>query len=230
MKNKLKKIKLYNFKNNENISPFAPEWNYLIVDAFMSNVNCKELARFLLEKEKDILNTPIDPNLISDGNTGLGNNSTTSRHKIYNFLNFENEEILKIEDNIKIIHKIYLSYLNIPLPTELYAQCWFNVMRKNEQIKQHKHSAHPYSYLSGHITVQSEETHTHYINSNLDPSFKKDYDFPIKNKDGNITLFNETIPHYTDMHLGSAERITVAFDLSFFPRSKTWKKLYGHPK
>jgi hypothetical protein len=227
MEKELEEIKFYRFKNEKNISPFAPSWDYLILEAFMSDINIKKLTKFLLEKEKIILNTPIESDLIVDGNTGLGKNSVTSRYRIYNLLDFENEEILKIENNIKTIHKIYLTNLNIPLPNELYAQCWFNVMRKNEQIKQHKHSANTFSYLSGHITVQSEKTYTHYINSHLDKTFKY-YDFQLENRPGNITLFNETMTHYTDMHLGNSERITIAFDLSFFPRTKNWKKLYGN--
>ena len=147
MDSKLKEISVHKFKNSDKLTPFAPEWNYIIVDAFMSDVDCKKLSKFLLNKEKDILNIPIETNLISDGDTGLGYNSTTSRHKTYNILDFENEEISKIEKNIKNIHETYLKQLNIDLPKELYAQCWVNIMRKNEQIKQHTHSTDSSSFF-----------------------------------------------------------------------------------
>ena len=115
------------------------------------------------------------------------------------------------------------------MPKELYAQCWVNIMRKNEQIKEHRHSADSKSYLSGHITVQAEKTFTHYINTNLIKDFHPLYDISITNKIGNIILFKEVMPHYTDVHLGNSERITLAFDLSPLkqPSNTAWKKLYG---
>jgi len=228
MKKNLKEITVHKFKNSDKLTHFAPEWEYIIIDAFMNNVDCKRLSKFLLDKEKEILNIPIENNLISDGETGLGYNSTTSRHKVYNVLNFKDKEISKIEENIKAIHELYLKQLNINLPKELYVQCWVNIMRKNQQIKEHTHGTNSESYLGGHITIQSEKTFTHYINTNLSKNVDPLYDFPIANKIGNITLFKQIMPHYTDTHLGNSERITIAFDLSPFKKPLPWKRIYGH--
>ena len=36
----------------------------------------------------------------------------------------------------------------------------------------------------------------------------------IKNVPGEITIFPMCLPHYTNKHVGSKERITIAFDIS----------------
>ena len=83
-------------------------------------------------------------------------------------------------------------------------------MRKGESIKAHLHATGPKSYLSGNISVQCEKTATYYINpvNQINAPFSQQ----IINKTGQIVLFPSCVPHYTDIHLGNKERITIAFD------------------
>lgn len=84
-------------------------------------------------------------------------------------------------------------------------------MRKGESIKSHIHMVTPQSYLTGHITVQSEGTSTYYINpvnQINDPEVME-----VKNIAGRISLLPAYIPHYTDTHEGEKERISIGIDI-----------------
>jgi hypothetical protein len=193
---------------------FAPEWEYTIIEKKIKNVNFKELSVFLLDKEKEILllDNTIKQQNISDGYTGLGKNSTTSRFDKFNVFNWENKELTKIKNHIINLHNELLTFLKISLPKSLYIQCWVNIMKKGEQIKPHIHGVNPDTYLGGHICVQCDNTSTYYINpvnQINDPEI-----YSSKNEDGKITLFQNCIPHYTDVHNSDEKRVTIAFDLS----------------
>lgn len=206
-------FKIINFKSDPAISPFAPEWNYFLCESIIEDIDFSDLAKFILAKEKEILAQPptIRNGKFSDGNTGLGENSTTSRFDRFNVLNWDHPSIEKIKSNILNFHDKFLSCFQFKAPNDLYIQCWVNIMRKGEQIKPHIHSWQPECYLGGHICVQCEDTNTNYINPVNQINNPKVYE--SKNKVGKITLFQNCIPHYTDMHKGEEERITIAFDL-----------------
>ena len=73
-------------------TPFAPYWEYYIAEV-MLDIDCDALSTLILEKEKEIITTyPSD----SDGSTGLGPNSLTSRFKYFNVLNWDHPEISKV--------------------------------------------------------------------------------------------------------------------------------------
>ena len=204
--------KLFNFKSLTKKNYFAPEWNYYIIEDIIKDVNFKSFSKFLIKKEKELLKITKPVNKESlDGYTGLGVNSITSRYDSFNVFNFKNKKILKIKKAILKIHKKLLDHLNIEIPKNLWIQCWFNVMRKGESIKPHIHGTDPDTYLGGHICVQVENTHTNYINpvnQINDPEI-----YYSKNEIGKITLFQNCIPHFTDIHNSDEERITIAFDL-----------------
>jgi len=206
--------KLFNFKSLPKKNYFAPEWDYYIIEDIIQNVNFKSLSKFLLKKEKELLRKTelIIKESNVDGYTGLGKNSITSRYNLFNVFNFKNKEIVKIKKEILNIHKRLLKAVNINKPKNLWIQSWFNVMRKGEFIKPHIHGVTPDIYLGGHICVQVENTHTNYINpvnQINDPEI-----YYSKNEVGKITLFQNCIPHFTDVHNSNKERITIAFDLS----------------
>ena len=205
--------KIINIKSEPKNNFFAPEWNYYIIENFIKNVDFNSLSKFLLKKEKEILKKtkPTNKQFIVDGYTGLGENSITSRYTSFNVFDFKNKEILKIKKEILKTHKILLSYLNIEIPKNLWIQCWFNVMKKGEYIKAHIHGTTPDMYLGGHICIQVDNTHTNYINpvnQINDPEI-----YYSKNEVGKITIFQNCIPHFTDIHNSNKERITIAFDL-----------------
>ena len=205
----------YRFKSLPKETFFAPEWDYYIFQSYIDQVNFKNLAKFILSKEDEILKLPLsvssDNDQVTDGYTGLGENSTTVRFASYNVLNWENENIILLKESILSFHNDILNYFKLPIPKELYIRCWTNIMRNGEQIKPHLHGTGPTTYLGGHISVQCDNTSTYYINPINQINDPETY--KIKNEIGKITLFQNNIPHYTDVHSSNEERITIAFDL-----------------
>ena len=201
---------LFVFKNSPVHNVFAPTWNHPIYEGMITKINFKTLAKFILQKEKEILSEqhPTDPN---DAYTGLGKNSLTSRYGQYNILDWKHPAVPKLKQAILKFHECFLKMLTIPLYPQLYIQCWANVMRQGEQIKPHLHSTHSDSYLGGHIVVQAQKTQTHYINpvNQLnEPAVHSSL-----NTVGKISLFRSCMAHYTDAHTSDKPRITIAFDL-----------------
>jgi len=214
-------FKTFRFKSLPKETFFAPEWDYYIFQSYIDQVNFKNLAKFILSKEDEILRLPVSvtsDNQVTDGYTGLGENSTTIRFASYNVLNWENENINLLKQSILNFHNDILNKLKLQIPKELYIQCWTNIMRYGEKIKPHLHATNPSTYLGGHICVQCDNTSTHYINpinQINDPEI-----YSSKNEVGKITLFQNNIPHYTDVHNSNIERITIAFDLMIHKPSK----------
>ena len=208
-------FKTIRFKSLPKETFFAPEWDYYIFESYIDQVNFINLSKFILSKEEEILKLPLtvssSDNLVTDGYTGLGEKSTTVRFDRYNVLKWKNENINLLKENILKFHNDILNKLKLQIPNELYIQCWTNIMRNKEQIKPHLHATNPSTYLGGHICVQCDNTSTHYINpinQINDPEI-----YSSKNEVGKITLFQNNIPHYTDVHNSNIERITIAFDL-----------------
>lgn len=222
------KQRLINFKSNAKLTPFAPEWNFIIYENIIDKINFKKIASFILNKEKEILKNTTHSKKIGsvDGYTGLGKNSLTSRYENFNVLKWNKDEIKKLKKIILKEHDDFLSLLNIEKPKSLWIQCWANVMRKGEKINTHIHSIKPDSYLGGHVCIQCINTFTGYINPlthvNNPEIFKSD------NEVGKITLFQNCLPHYTSTHEDNKkERITIAFDLMIInPNDKNVLQLY----
>ena len=206
-------MKIINFKSNPRNNFFAPEWNYFIAETFIEDVDFNELSKFLLNKKNLILSLPNTmKNKISDGYTGLGENSTTSRYDKYNVISWNDENIYKIKKNIIKFHKEFLNFFKLEIPKETYIQCWINIMEKGEKINPHLHDVSPDTYLGGHICVKVKETYTNYINP-IDQINNPEI-YKSKNEIGKLTLFQNNIPHFTDIHNSNEVRITIAFDLS----------------
>lgn len=195
---------LYNF-SQERRTPFAPELKYFIAEAEISDPTdeLKKLKTEILSKEKSIINSH---EYVSDWGTRMGKNSLTSRANNYNLLDFDNTKVLR--NSIVDMHTLYVQACGEKMESEkYYIQCWANVMRPKEKIYPHKHSGDSYSYISGHVCLQVEDTYTHYIHPFDDSQWKSDN---IVNK---ITLFPSFIVHYTDPVPSGQTRITVAFDI-----------------
>jgi len=216
---------IINFKSNPKNNFFAPEWNYFIAEGSIKDINFNDLSKFFLNKKNEILklNNTIKENKISDGYTGLGKDSTTSRFDKYNVFSWKNKNINKLKINIINFHKEFLNFFKLKLPKELYIQCWVNIMEKGKKISPHLHSVDPDCYLGGHICIQVNNTSTYYINpinQINDPEI-----YQSKNEIGKITLFQNNIPHFTNEHEDDIERITIAFDLSLKKISKNYLKI-----
>jgi len=216
----MQNLEIIQIKNSPPETPFAPVYTYSLCEAMISNVDFNTVTKIILQKEKEIIkNNPS----YSDGHTSLGPDSLTSRFPSFNVLNWDFDEIKKIKDNIIKTHNIFLDKLNIPKPDEVWIQCWANVMRKGEQIKPHLHNKNADTYLGGHICVKCENTSTHYINPIDQINLPETY--TSENKVGKITLFQNNIPHFTDIHNGEEERITIAFDMSLKKDKENYIKI-----
>jgi len=204
-------IKLFGFVSQPRQTIFAPEWAYWLGESFITDVDFSKVAKLILEKEKEIINNfPISNKNNSDGYTGLGSDSLTARYQHFNVLSWNDIEINKIKENILKKYILFLEKFNAPR-RKVWIQCWANVLRNGQEIKPHLHSVTPYSYLGGHICVQCSDTSTVYINpinQINDPEI-----FNSKNEVGKITIFQNSIPHYTSKHVHDTERITIAFDI-----------------
>jgi len=207
-------IKIINFKSAKKNNFFAPEWNYYIFESKIHKINFNNLSKCLLKKEKEILKLPptFKVGKITDGYTGLGKNSTTMRFNRYNVFNWKNKNISLLKENIINFHNNIINYFKLPPVNELYIQCWVNIMRKGEKIQPHIHGVKPDTYLGGHICIQCNNTSTNYINPINQINEPEIYS--SKNEIGKITLFQNNIPHFTDIQNTNNERITLAFDLS----------------
>ena len=214
----MKNVKEVRWKSQDKQTPFAPEWDYRIIEGEIEDVNFDSISNYLLEKKDEILK--IKPSR-GDGLTGLGINSTTARHADFNVFKFGNNEIDKLKESIIFLHNELLKLIDMEqvIPyMELHTQCWYNVMNKGQQISTHLHDITPTCYLGGHITVQCDDTYTGYTHPALVPLLDDDSDNEAfvhrsHNSVGKITLFPNYIPHFTSVHNGDKERITIAFDL-----------------
>ena len=204
------------------VSPYAPQWDFRVGTSLCEDIDTNSLSRFLLSKEKQVKKLPTffdSDNVVVDGYTGLGSNSTTSKFQSYNLLTWSHPEIKKLKSNIAKSVIDYNNECGNKTPDVLWIQCWYNVLRFSQKIRPHHHSINPDCYLSGHFNVQVNDTSTVYmspINQLNDPEV-----INIKNKVGDMTLFPSYIFHRTTPHYSLKPRITIAFDLNLY-------KLHGN--
>ena len=167
-----------------------------------SDVNLKRFTKQILKNEQRIIKKypPTNrSNVKTDGGTGLGYDSLTSRFFHFNVLKWFNTNQLRKE-----IREGYESYNNLN-NTPLFVQCWANVMRKGDRIKPHIHMNENISSihsLSGHLCVKVDKSTSTYYGGK-----------PLSNVNGQMVFFPSTMIHCTDTYFGNDERITVAFDI-----------------
>ena len=191
-------------------TPFAIDYTFYVFENIINDVDFNAVSKIIKSKEKKIIRS--SPKSSGDGNTGLGNNSLTSRFGYFNVLKWQEPDIQKIKDHIvDNVSKFYNRILQ-EKPKDLKIQCWANVMRKGQQIKPHVHDTSNNCLLGGHICVDVDNTSTHYINPFKYFSGINQETYSSKNEVGKITLFSDNIPHYTDKVI-SKDRVTIAFDI-----------------
>lgn len=200
------------FQNHPKQTPFAPEWNYFLAEDQLDEVDFNEIARIILSKEKDIIQKYPSGTISVDAYTGLGENSLTSKWQHFNVFKWQEPEIIKLKEAVYKRYIALLEALKVPRK-RVYAQCWANVLRDGQDIKQHIHGIHQWIYLSGHITVKCTDTATAYVNPANQLRSNDAETYYIKNQVGHITFFPSYIPHFTTVHHGDEERISIAFDL-----------------
>lgn len=208
---------LYKYKIERNKNIFSPNFSFQMAEDTLP-VKLENFKIFFINKEKELLNKY---SYDSDGDTKLGENSITSRFSKYNLLNFLEMSFLK--DIIKQKYFELIKKLNVELDKPAYIQCWFNIMRKGEQIKKHKHTNNKNSgrVMCGNICVNVKNSHTYYEPPLLEDVIK------IKNKNNQIVFFPSWLEHYTDEVKSDYERITIGFDIIHhdLPDTGVWIKL-----
>ena len=213
-------IKFNRFVSDSPETPFAPKWDFRVGTFSCDDIDTNSLCNFLLKKEGEVKNLPssIDAKgWWTDGGTGLGLESTTSKFQNYNIFDWDHPEIIKLKSNIIRNFQIYNKECEVDtLPVELWAQGWFNIMSKGQQVNPHLHDITSKSYLSGNFSVKVKNTSTCYmspINQIYEPEI-----IDIENECGNMSLFPSSIIHYTSTHQDDDPRITIAFDLSYYQK------------
>jgi len=192
-------MRIIQFESNNPKTIFAPEWNFSIYENTIDDLD--GIKNIILEKEKEII---LKYPYVHDWNTGLGEDSLTSRSNHYNLLEWDKCKALK--EKIKKCHDEFIIITKNKIETEIYAQCWANVLRQGEYLKPHQHWTSEYCYIGGHICLDDYDTRTHYVN----PFNKKTY--PSENERNKITLFPNWVEHYTEKFNGEI-RVTIAFDI-----------------
>ena len=193
-------------------SPYAPVWDYCIAEK-ETNIDVEELAKVILYKESKIKDQYTEN--LDDGDTGLGLDSLTARFNYFNVLKWNSPVCENLHKEIKFLHNEYVRNTVGDLSDHsffkeggsLKVRCWANVMRKGQQIKKHSHSSYPHCYLSGHFTVQCDNTSTIYYHPYNEELCS------LKNFPNSMTLFPTWIPHSTTVHESDVPRITIAFDI-----------------
>lgn len=190
-------------------TPYAPTWDFKI--GYLSiPIRIDRLVATCMEKEKEILK--LSPSLDfnnepTDGGTGLGFNSTTSRYSRYNVFNWDTIETNLLKKYVRENIEQYNKDNGKKTPQYLWIRCWVNIMRFGQKIKKHTHNNDPDCYLSSHFTIQCYNTSTCYINPMNMQMIEEE------NKVGQISIFPSYIPHYTTRHLSFKPRITIAMDI-----------------
>ena len=176
----------------------------MVVD---TSINCSWLSSRVLKNERKILKkyppTGFD-NVKTDGGTGLGSNSLTSRFCYFNVLSWFGTR--KLRKHIKAGYNNFNQLDDNPV----FVQCWANVMRKGDTIKPHVHMKENISSLhalSGHLCVKVDGSTSTYYGGR-----------PLQNVNGQMVFFPSTMAHWTNTYMGDSERITSAFDIY----SKEW--------
>jgi len=217
-------IKYIPFMSEKPMTPYTAFWRYCIGERILSKINCHRLKEFLLSKQEEILEIK---DRLSDGGTGLGLDSTTARFLSYNVLDWDQEDIKILKDEIIETHDEYYRYTVGEEPPKVsICACWMNIMKKGQRIKKHNHGFNNETYISGNFTVACEGSKTVYINPFVHSSetelierveiwgqeFEEEL-YASLNTTGNLTLFPGYVPHFTTKHTSDTERVTIAFEI-----------------
>lgn len=138
----------------------------------------------------------------------------------YNIFSWSDEPVLEFKEQIKNAIKDYEEIFGKKYET-IYGKCWSPVLRKEEYIPKHNHTfaGDTHMYLSGHMTLQANNTKTYYTHNNEDHF--------IINKPGQLSLLPSNILHWTDKNPNDEVRVSIAFDLRPIPEKERYP--FSHP-
>jgi len=186
---------------------YAPYWDVSIgTSKWQDFEKIDTIKKWLLNNEQRFIDEyPV----MHDGNTGLGDESVTSRFGRYNLFDFANE-LPELNDLKQFLQFSYLDFVTLdhtPI-TDLYIVCWFNILKEGEEIKEHLHNSTFDCYLSGNMHLDNYNTLTKYK-----VPYERFTSHDFTNEKGGLTIFPSCILHWSDKHLENNKRISIAFDL-----------------
>jgi hypothetical protein len=203
-------MKIINLKSKDPQTFFAPTWSWYLGESHISPLTEQmyhDVSALVLEKEKEIISQFQATN---DGYTGLGENSLTARFEKFNVFSWDHFLIDYLKQEIFFRYLDFLNATGAPR-RKVWIQCWANVLRDGQAVAAHLHGVHPYTYLGGNLVISCNNTSTVFVNPIN--QINEPVGYESINEPGKLTLFQNCIPHYTTMHTGPNERITIAFDL-----------------
>lgn len=142
--------------------------------------------------------------------TGLSNISMTTQHHTYNLFSWTEDPFMNQlkKEVTRAVRDMWDLKEGGPLPS-IYGKCWANVLRKSEKINRHVHKTHEGSFLSGHVTLQHQNTSTMYEYVFFDHIVNRN-----ANETGKITVFPSYVYHWTSVYeCEIMPRITLGFDI-----------------
>ena len=186
-----------------------PAFDIALHNSSIDSENLDQLIKIVIKEHPNII--AIKSKHDEDDPTWI-----TGKLWAYNFLDFDYPCVRYLK---KFIYEKYLEYAvfcNIDSSKPVYIQCWVNIINNDGRIiTPHNHAeAHggapvEYSYISGNISLQTENTSTFFAHPILN---KKAYR-EIPNINGELILFPSFITHWTSPNLSDNPRITIAFDI-----------------
>lgn len=191
-------------------SIFTPSISLKLHNSSISRELRDSILEIVLKEEQNIIDNvpPSDPN---------DKNWMTGRLWNYNFLDLDYDSVRELKNYIKSQYVDFMNQLGYE-PEKVYIQCWVNIIRNDgRSIVPHHHAdghsstkdaPQDYSYLSGNLCIQTENTSTWFRNPFLDKMCA-----PIQNIDGELILFPSFVVHWTDKNLSDKPRVTISFDL-----------------
>ena len=200
---------LYGWKSEPPLTPIAPSYAYHFTEKkIFSEEECESWNEYLLKQEHILLDK--FRTTTSDGGTGLGGLSITSRFREFNLLKFDFHLIPKLKTEIFNGIKTILSISgNSNWQETVYANSWFNVLRQGELMQPHAHGWHKNTFYGFHITINAIETFTTYYH----PYANSKQSYNVPNKIGYLTLFPNIVPHCVSPNRYETPRISIAGDI-----------------
>lgn len=204
-------MKFFRFVNAPPISPFAPAWSAVLAETHVDGVDWHALSQWILAQEKEIHSASLVSNLAElpayDGN---GPNSLRSNYSRFNLLAKDHPQAQALRRQVFAKYCDFMALTGVRR-RRAWLHSWVNIHHFGESIAAHIHNAGPYCYLSGHVSVQCSGTSTVYLEPLNTLNQVIIHDSP--NEVGKLSIFQQSIPHYTTTHNADIPRITVAFDI-----------------
>jgi len=157
---------------------------------FLSDDESAFIAQYVIDTEEQVKSTGDDAYnpILRKHFLGTAEDSLTGRYMSHNYLFTPCGDIL-IPKLVNLFGK------------GIIVQCWANIFRKGEGVKEHAHGA---NLISGNIFLKGDPNHgTYYENQK------------VINKIGELTYFNSELKHHVKPNPNDEPRISMAIDVWF---------------